>query len=104
MVLSKSVLSFVLEPLIEFYTMRIHAEATYIMHRFASTYIAPEAINVFPLVHMMEIFEHIQGKVQQTVNQIRQVKVHPSPNPKVPLSWLRPSFKKPRRCHILDGQ
>ncbi|KAG0069666.1 hypothetical protein BGZ90_000128 [Linnemannia elongata] len=91
------------EPLIEFYTMRIHAEATYIMHRFASTYIAPEAINVFPLVHMMEIFEHIQGKVQQTVTQIRQVKVHPSPNPKVPLSWLRPSFKKPRRFQILDG-
>ncbi|KAF9118220.1 hypothetical protein BGW39_001375 [Mortierella sp. 14UC] len=92
------------EPLVDFYTMRIHAEATYIMHRFATTYIAPEAMNVFPLVHLMEIFEHIQGKVQQTVTQIRQVKVHPSPSPKVPLSWLRPSFKKPRRCQIVDGQ
>ncbi|KAF9115598.1 hypothetical protein BGX30_006222, partial [Mortierella sp. GBA39] len=92
------------EPLVEFYTMRIHAEATYIMHRFATTYIAPEAMSVFPLVHLMEIFEHIQGKVQQTVTQIRQVKVHSSPSPKVPLSWLRPSFKKPRRCQVVDGQ
>ncbi|KAG0354841.1 hypothetical protein BG005_006171 [Podila minutissima] len=92
------------EPLIEFYTMRIHAEATYIMHRFAATYIAPEAMNVFPLVHLMEVFEHARAKVEQTVNQLRRVKVHASLNPKVPLSWLRPSFKKPKLCQIVDGQ
>ncbi|KAI8595476.1 hypothetical protein EDD21DRAFT_39106 [Dissophora ornata] len=93
-----------LEPLVEFYTLQMHAEATYIMHRFATTYIAPEAMNVFPLVHLMEIFEHAKVKVQQTVTQIRRVKVHASPNPKVPLSWLRPSFTKPKLCLIHDGQ
>ncbi|KAF9542685.1 hypothetical protein EC957_001740 [Mortierella hygrophila] len=92
------------EPLAEFYTMRIHAEATYVMHRFAATYIASEAINVFPLVHLMEVFEHAKMKVEQTVDQIRRVKVHASPNPKVPLSWLRPSFKKPKLYRIVDGQ
>ncbi|KAF9301824.1 hypothetical protein BGZ74_006226 [Mortierella antarctica] len=92
------------EPLIEFYMMRIHAEATYIMHRFAATYIAPEAMNVFPLVRLMEVFEHAKAKVEQTVNQLRRVKVHASLNPKVPLSWLRPSFKKPKLCQIVDGQ
>ncbi|KAG9061641.1 hypothetical protein KI688_007222 [Linnemannia hyalina] len=92
------------EPLAEFYTMRIHAEATYVMHRFAATYIASEAINVFPLVHLMEVFEHAKVKVEQTVDQIRRVKVHASPNPKVPLSWLRPSFKKPKLYRIVDGQ
>ncbi|KAF9323776.1 hypothetical protein BG006_001161 [Podila minutissima] len=92
------------EPLVEFYTMRIHAEATYIMHRFAATYIASEAMNVFPLVHLMEVFEHAKAKVEQTVDQLRRVKVHASPTPKVPLSWLRPSFKKPKLCQIVDGQ
>ena len=99
-----SVYSCFLEPLVEFYTMRIHAEATYIMHRFAATYIAPEAMNVFPLVHLMEVFEYAKMKVEQTVDQLRRVKVHASPNPKVPLSWLRPSFKKPKLCQIVDGQ
>ena len=93
-----------LEPLVEFYTMRIHAEATYVMHRIATTYIPPEAMNVFPLVHLMEIFEHVKVKVQQTVTQIRRVKVQASSSPNVPLSWLRPSFKKPRLCQIVDGQ
>ncbi|KAG0015828.1 hypothetical protein BGZ81_011500 [Podila clonocystis] len=92
------------EPLVEFYSMRIHAEATYIMHRFAATYIASEAMNVFPLVHLMEVFEHAKAKVEQTVDQLRRVKVHANPNPKVPLSWLRPSFKKPKLCQIVDGQ
>ncbi|KAG0077695.1 hypothetical protein BGZ92_001820 [Podila epicladia] len=92
------------EPLVEFYTMQIHAEATYIMHRFAAAYIAPEAMNVFPLVHMMEVFEHAKAKIEQTVDQLRRVKVHASSNPKVPLSWLRPSFKKPKLCQIVDGQ
>ncbi|KAG0339834.1 hypothetical protein BG000_001231 [Podila horticola] len=92
------------EPLVEFYTMRIHAEATYIMHRFAATYIASEAMNVFPLVHLMEVFEHAKAKVEQTVDQLRRVKVHASRTPKVPLSWLRPSFKKPKLCQIVDGQ
>ncbi|KAG0322854.1 hypothetical protein BG000_002783 [Podila horticola] len=94
----------VIEPSIEFYSMRIHAEATYIMHRFAAAYIAPEAMNVFPLVHLMEVFEHAKMKVEQTVDQFRRVKVHASPNPRVPLSWLRPSFKKPKLCQIIDGQ
>ncbi|KAG0017852.1 hypothetical protein BGZ82_000635, partial [Podila clonocystis] len=56
----------------EFYSMRIHAEATYIMHRFAATYIASEAMNVFPLVHLMEVFEHAKAKVEQTVDQLRR--------------------------------
>ncbi|KAG0040504.1 hypothetical protein BGZ83_002527, partial [Gryganskiella cystojenkinii] len=60
------------ELLVEFFTLRIHAEATYIMHKFAPSYIAPNAINAFPLVHLMEVFEHAKVKVEQTVSQIRQ--------------------------------
>ncbi|KAF9216834.1 hypothetical protein BGZ59_007833 [Podila verticillata] len=62
----------VCEPLVEFYTMRIHAKATYIMHRFVVAYIIPEAMNVFPLVHLMEVFEHAKAKVAQTVGQLRR--------------------------------
>ncbi|KAF9585700.1 hypothetical protein BGW38_001184, partial [Lunasporangiospora selenospora] len=78
-----------------------HLEATNVMHRFVVTYLAPEAMNVFPLVHLAEIFEYIQGKVQQTVTQIRQVKIRPSSNPKIPLSWLRPSFKNRGAVRLL---
>ncbi|KAF9992280.1 hypothetical protein BGZ79_003284 [Entomortierella chlamydospora] len=92
------------EPLIEFYTMQVHAEATYIMHKVAASYIPPAAMNVFNLVHLMEVFAHARVKVEKTVAQIRRVKVHGSPNPKVPLSWLRPSFKKPKLCSIFDAE
>ncbi|KAF9193505.1 hypothetical protein BGZ49_003279 [Haplosporangium sp. Z 27] len=92
------------EPLVEFYSMKISSEATYIMHKIATSYIVPDAMNTFPLLHLMEIFEHAKAKVEHTVTQIRQVKVRPSPNPKVPLAWLRPSFKKPKLCQIIDGQ
>ncbi|KAG0207779.1 hypothetical protein B0O80DRAFT_40861 [Mortierella sp. GBAus27b] len=92
------------EPLVEFYTMRIRAEATYIMHRFASAHVIADAMNAFSLVHLMEVFDHARSKVERTVNQLRRVKVHASQNPKVPLSWLRPSFKKPRLYQIDDGQ
>ncbi|KAF9980852.1 hypothetical protein BGZ75_007894 [Mortierella antarctica] len=91
------------EPLVEFFTMRLHAEATYVMSRFAGAYVPSEAANAFPLVHLMEVFEHAKAIVEKTVEQVRRVKVHPSPNPKVPLSWLRPSFIKPRLRHIADG-
>ncbi|KAF9935851.1 hypothetical protein BGZ67_002913 [Mortierella alpina] len=91
------------EPLVEFFTMRLHAEATYVMSRFAGAYEPSEAANAFPLVHLMEVFEHAKAIVEKTVEQVRRVKVHPSPNPKVPLSWLRPSFIKPRLRHIADG-
>jgi len=38
--------SFILEILVEFYTMQIHAEAMYIMHKFSAIYSVPEAMNV----------------------------------------------------------
>lgn len=84
--------SYISEPIVEFYTMQIHAEATSIMHRFAITYIAPEAMNVFSFVHLMKVFEHAMAKVEQAVDQLRRVKVLESPRPKAPVSWLRPSF------------
>lgn len=84
--------------------MRLNAEGIYIMHRFASAIIAPDAMNAFPLIRLMEIFEHVKGKIKQTVTEIRRVKVRPSENPKVPLSWCRPSFKKPKRFLVVDGQ
>ena len=74
------------------------------MHKFTASYVASEAMNVFPLDHLMEIFENADAKVRQTVAQIRQVKVHESLNPKVPLSWLRSSFKMPKLCPVVDGQ
>ncbi|KAF9162023.1 hypothetical protein DFQ26_003929 [Actinomortierella ambigua] len=42
----------------EFFIMRIHAEATYIMHKFTASYVVPDAMNAFPLVRRMEVFEH----------------------------------------------
>ncbi|KAF9424154.1 hypothetical protein BGZ76_003551, partial [Entomortierella beljakovae] len=90
------------EPLVEFYTMHVRAEATYVMHKFASSYISPDAMNAFPLVHLMEAFAHAKVKVEKTVAQIRKVKVHASSNPKVLLSWLRPSFRKPKLCQVVD--
>ncbi|KFH63691.1 hypothetical protein MVEG_10384 [Podila verticillata NRRL 6337] len=81
------------EPLEELYTMSIHAEATYIMHGFAAAYIALNAMNMFPIVRLMEVFDHSR-EIQQTVNQSREVKVEESKCPKVPLSWLWPSFQK----------
>ncbi|KAG0047784.1 hypothetical protein BGZ83_007218 [Gryganskiella cystojenkinii] len=92
------------EPSIEFYTMRIHAEATYVMHKFASSYIVPSAMNAFSIAHLMEVFEYAKAKVEQTVTQIRQVKVRASLTPKVPLLWLRPSFRKPKLIRVADGQ
>lgn len=37
--------SFILQILVEFYTVQICAEATYIMHKFAATYSVSEAIS-----------------------------------------------------------
>ncbi|KAF9932917.1 hypothetical protein BGZ65_004275, partial [Modicella reniformis] len=90
------------EPSTEFYSMRIHAEGTYVMYKFASAFIASGATNAFPLIRLMEICDHAKRKVEQTVSEIRRVKVLESSNPKVPLSWLRPSFKKPKRYLITD--
>ncbi|KAF8923216.1 hypothetical protein BGZ47_004936, partial [Haplosporangium gracile] len=70
----------------------------------AAAFIALEAMNVFPLVRLMKILEHVKAKIEQTVNKLRQVKVYASLNSKVPLSWLRSSSKKPKLCQIVDGQ
>ncbi|KAG0261889.1 hypothetical protein DFQ27_002717 [Actinomortierella ambigua] len=86
----------------EFFIMRIHAEVTYIMHKFAASYVVPEAMNAFPLDRLVEVFEHAKTKVEQTVSELRRVKVHASPVPKVPLSWIRPSFKNPELCQVVD--
>ncbi|KAF9927865.1 hypothetical protein BGZ65_006560 [Modicella reniformis] len=91
------------EPLVEFYAMRIRAEGTYIMHRFAVCYIPAEAMNMLPMITMMEAFRYALAKVEDTVAAIRHVKVRPSLNPKIPLSWLRPSFKKPKMRLIPDN-
>ncbi|KAG0261890.1 hypothetical protein DFQ27_002718 [Actinomortierella ambigua] len=56
----------------EFLTMRIHAEATYTMHKFAASFIVPDAMNAFPLVRRMEVFEHAKAKVKKTVNELRR--------------------------------
>ncbi|KAF9191911.1 hypothetical protein BGZ49_003490, partial [Haplosporangium sp. Z 27] len=83
-------------PLVEFFTMQIHAEGTYIMRRIARCYIAANPMSMLPIITMMEAFQHVLAKVMKTVAAIRHDKVRPSPSPKVPLSWLRPSFKKPK--------
>lgn len=70
-------------------------------HRFAAAHIVPDAMNAF---HLMGVFVQTKSKVERTVEQLRRVKIHPSPNPKVPLSWLRPSFKKVKPCQIVDGE
>ncbi|KAF8920967.1 hypothetical protein BGZ58_004173, partial [Dissophora ornata] len=62
------------EPVVEFYTMQIHAEATYVMHKFGVSYISPDAMNAFPLVHLMEVFAHAKVKIEKTVAQIRRIK------------------------------
>jgi len=93
-----------LEPLVEFYTMRIHAEGTYIMRRFAACYIAADPMNMLPIIALMGAFQHALTKVVKTVAAIRHVKVRSSANPKVPLSWLRPCYKKPKLRLIVDGE
>ncbi|KAF9536885.1 hypothetical protein EC957_009496, partial [Mortierella hygrophila] len=90
------------EPLTEFFSMRLHAEGTYVMHKFASAFIVTGAMNAFPILHLMEVCEHAKRMVEQTIGEIRRVKVHESSSPKVPLSWLRPSFKKPKRYQVTD--
>ncbi|KAG0324422.1 hypothetical protein BG000_002228, partial [Podila horticola] len=91
-------------PFIDFYTMHLRAEATYVMNRFATAFIAPEALNVSPLAQLMEAFEHAKSKVKRTVEQIRKVKLRPIANPLVPLWWLRPSFSKPVRRPVVDTE
>ncbi|KAF9345389.1 hypothetical protein BGX26_003173 [Mortierella sp. AD094] len=88
------------EPLTEFFSMRIHAEGTYVMHKFASAFIASGATNAFPILRLMEVCEHAKKIVERTIDQIRSVKEDESTGPKVPLSWLRPSFRKPKRYQI----
>ncbi|KAF9919557.1 hypothetical protein BGZ65_012030, partial [Modicella reniformis] len=68
--------------LVEFFSMQIPAEATYIMRRFAVCYVAADSMNMFPITHMMEAFQHVQEKVEKTVAAIRRVKIRPSTNPK----------------------
>ncbi|KAF9897105.1 hypothetical protein BX616_006174, partial [Lobosporangium transversale] len=92
------------EPYIEFFSMQICAEGTctYIMHKFASAFIPSGASNPFPLLRLMEICEHAKKKVEWCIHQIRLVKFEESLNPKVDLSWLRPSFNKPKRYQVTD--
>ncbi|KAF9364993.1 hypothetical protein BGX34_011830, partial [Mortierella sp. NVP85] len=73
-------------PLVEFYTMRIRAEASYIIHRFAAVHVIPDAMNAFPLVHLMEAFDHAKSKLERTVNQLRQR-----------IQYLLDAFKKRRQ-------
>ncbi|KAG0260558.1 hypothetical protein BGZ95_004397 [Linnemannia exigua] len=91
------------EPVVEFFTMKIQSEATYIMRRFALCYVAGDCMNMFPMTHLMEAFQHVQKEVGRTVAAIRRVKVRPSTSPKIPLSWLRPSFRKLRLLLVPDG-
>ncbi|KAG0220720.1 hypothetical protein BGX31_010670 [Mortierella sp. GBA43] len=94
----------VCEPRIEFFTMRIKAEATYIMRRFAVCHVPADSMNMFPIIHLMEAFHHAQATVEKTVAAIRRVKVRPGTNPVVPLSWIRPSYTKPRLTLVVDGE
>ncbi|KAK3814023.1 MAG: hypothetical protein J3Q66DRAFT_345451 [Benniella sp.] len=91
------------KPLIEFFSMKIHSEGCYIMHRFATCHIPTDHENMVSLVSMMEAFHHAAAKVTTTLSAIRRVRVRPSPTPKVPFSWLRPSYSKPRRKLVRDG-
>ncbi|KAF9083726.1 hypothetical protein BGX29_002936, partial [Mortierella sp. GBA35] len=70
------------EPLVEFYTMHMYAEATYVMRRFAACYAVAGCMNMFSIGHMMEAFQHAQSKVRKTVAAIRRVKIRPSSHPK----------------------
>ncbi|KAF9095577.1 hypothetical protein BGX27_001255, partial [Mortierella sp. AM989] len=92
------------EPLIEFFVMKIYAEGTYVMRRFAVCHIPADSMNMLSIISMMEALQHVKEMVTKTVDAIRFVKVRPSTTPKVPLSWLRPSFKKPKLILVLDGE
>ncbi|KAF9357897.1 hypothetical protein BGX34_009152 [Mortierella sp. NVP85] len=94
----------VTEPLVEFFSMKIHSEGCYVMHRFAICYVPTDHENMISLISMMEAFHHAAAKVIKTLAAIRQVRVRPSPTPKVPFSWLRQSFSKPTKTLVRDGQ
>ncbi|KAG0318875.1 hypothetical protein BGZ99_005391 [Dissophora globulifera] len=65
-------------PLVEFFTMRICSEGTYILRRFAVSYIAADPLNMLPVATLMEAFGHAQSIVNKTVSAIRRVKVRPT--------------------------
>ncbi|KAF9436840.1 hypothetical protein BGZ76_002801 [Entomortierella beljakovae] len=90
------------EPLVEFFSMQIRAEGTYVMNKFASTFIPSGATNAFPILRLMEVCDYAKKKMENCIHEIRKVKVQENTSPKVPLSWLRPSFNKPRRQQITD--
>ncbi|KAG0008928.1 hypothetical protein BGZ80_002904, partial [Entomortierella chlamydospora] len=60
------------------------------------------AANAFPLLRLMEMCDNAKKKMENCIHEIRLVKVQESSSPKVPLSWFRPSFNKPRRQQITD--
>ncbi|KAF9089120.1 hypothetical protein BGX27_002551, partial [Mortierella sp. AM989] len=91
------------EPLVEFFSMKIHAEGCYIMRRFAICHIPTDHENMVALLSMMKAFQHVVAKVTLTLAAIRRVRVRPSQTPKVPFSWLRPSFSKPTKMLVRDG-
>ncbi|KAF9999636.1 hypothetical protein BGZ65_005038, partial [Modicella reniformis] len=64
----------VTEPLVEFFSMKIHAEGCYVMQRFAICHIATDHENMFSLISVMEAFHHAATKVIKTLAAIRQVR------------------------------
>ncbi|KAF9198111.1 hypothetical protein BGZ49_001177 [Haplosporangium sp. Z 27] len=92
------------EPLVEFFSMAVLSEGVYIMRRFAVCHISSDIMNMTSIIPMMKAFQYVQEKVKKTVEAIQSVKVRPSESPSVPLSWLQPSFRKPKMKLVLDNE
>lgn len=73
------------------------------MRRFAVSFIPSEAMNMTAIISMMEAFQHVREKVEKTVHAIRRVRIRPGAKPKIPSSWIRPSYRKPVKILIRDG-
>ncbi|KAG0249743.1 hypothetical protein BG011_008985, partial [Mortierella polycephala] len=81
---------------LEFYHMSLKSEGIYLMRRYAKCFLCAGSNDMFPLVRALEAMQATKEMASATVNSMRQVKINPSPMPLVPMSWIRPSFTKPK--------
>ncbi|KAF9373678.1 hypothetical protein BGX21_004350, partial [Mortierella sp. AD011] len=87
---------------LKFSEMKIQSEGVYIFKKYAECYLFNKAGNMFPLCRLLEIFETTKMMVDRTLVNLQAVKIKPSDTPLVPVSWLRPSYVKPRRILLPD--
>ncbi|KAF9090108.1 hypothetical protein BGX27_002331 [Mortierella sp. AM989] len=86
---------------LKFFEMKIQSEGVYILKKYAECYLFNKAENMFSLCRLLDILETTKVH-ERTLLNLRAVKIKPSDTPLVPISWLRPSYVKPRKMLLPD--